>query len=57
MKVLNNIQLEAILDSLKAKFPNKLPTKTTTEVELARLQGQQDVITIVTALLEKDKGK
>lgn len=57
MKVLNNIQLEAILDSLKAKFPNKLPIKTTTEVELARLQGQQDVITIVTALLEKDKGK
>lgn len=57
MKVIKNLQLEATLDSLKERFPNKLPTKTTTEVELARLQGQQDVITLVEAFLEKTQGK
>ena len=35
---------DALLDRLREVYPNKLPNRPTTEVELARLLGQNDVI-------------
>ncbi len=45
ISVLNIVDIsDALLDQLREVYPNTIPTKKTTEVELARLQGQQDVL-------------
>lgn len=35
---------DALIEKLKADFPNKLPTKEVNSFELGRLIGQQDII-------------
>ena len=45
IRTLNIVDIsDALLDKLREVYPNTLPTGPTTEVELARLQGQQDVL-------------
>jgi hypothetical protein len=42
----------SLVEALERIYPNKLPIKTTNEVEMSRLQGRQDVINFLAIELE-----
>jgi hypothetical protein len=54
MKLAPNV-LKHLLDLLFERYPNSIPTKPTTEIELSRLIGQQDVIRFIEELLERNE--
>lgn len=59
MNVLGNTTgiTQGLIDELQSLFPPTLPVVSITENELARLQGQQDVIRKIIALYEENLGE
>ena len=46
-----------LLDELHELFPNEIPMQTLTPAELARLQGQQDVLRKIESLYKEQIGE
>lgn len=56
MQISNNI-LEIIIAKLEDKYPNVLPTTITSDIQLAKLQGNQEVITYLKGYIDINKRK
>lgn len=49
------MMLQTLMNQLKIRFPNEVPTKGTDINELYYLQGEQSVLAFIQELLEKDE--
>ena len=48
---------QGLLDELRRLFPNEIPTQAVTLVDIARLQGQQDVLRKIESLYKEQIGE